>query len=211
MTAHVTARADGSLTEWLLRAFALLIYGFAVWRLGYAWWLDTSRITLLLLLITEGYTLALVLLARRASERDLSPLVIIATGYAAFFFVILSAEGTAHIVPEFAGTALQLVGLALQFAAKIALGRSFGLLPAQRGLVLSGPYRIVRHPIYFGYFISHVGFLLANFSWHNTAVFALLYLVQIYRIGREEDVLCSSDDYRRYRKRVRWRLLPFVY
>lgn len=211
MSAQASARADGPLTEWLLRAFALLIYGFAVWRLGYAWWLDTSRTTLLLLLITEGYTLALVLLARRASVRDVSPLVILATGYAAFFFVFLSADGTVHLVPEFAGTALQLVGLALQFAAKIALGRSFGLLPAQRGLVLSGPYRIVRHPIYFGYFISHVGFLLANFSWPNAAVITLLYLAQIYRINREEAVLCANEDYRHYRRRVRWRLLPFVY
>ena len=68
--------------------------------------------------------------------------------------------------------------------AKVVLGRSFGLLPAQRGLVTAGPYRIVRHPIYFGYLIGHIGFLLVNFSWRNAAVLALLYVAQVVRIQR---------------------------
>jgi protein-S-isoprenylcysteine O-methyltransferase Ste14 len=51
----------------------------------------------------------------------------------------------------------------------MVLGRSFGLLPAQRGLVVVGPYRFVRHPIYFGYLIGHIGFLLVNFSWRNAS------------------------------------------
>ena len=208
--ARATPR-EGALTEWLLRAFALLIYGVAVSNLARAWWVDTSRVTLLLLLLTEGYTLALVLIARRAGQRDLTPLAMVATGYAAVFFVLFSADGTRRFVPEAAGTALQVAGAAWQFASKYALGRSFGLLPALRSVVVVGPYRVVRHPIYLGYLISHAGFLLANYSSRNLAVLAVLYAAQVLRIAREEAVLRRDAAYSRYCERVRWRMLPGIY
>ena len=203
---------EGQLTEWLLRTFAVLLMGFIVARWGYAWWLDTSRWTVLPLLLTEIYTLLLVLLARRATMRDTSGLAMLATFYAVCFVVLLSPTGTTRLAPEWLGVALQVAGMAWQFTAKIVLGRSFGLLPAQRGVVMAGPYRVVRHPIYFGYLIGHVGLLLANFSWQNAGVLTLLYLAQVIRIRREESVLAaSSADYRGYQRRVQWRLLPFVY
>ena len=202
---------EGRLTEFLLRGFALLAYGIAVSNLASAWWADPTRLTLLLLLLTEGYTLLLVMMARRASIRDMAPATVIATMYAAFFFVALDARDTTRLIPEVVGVVLQVLGTCWQFTSKFFLGRSFGLLPAQRGLVTGGPYRLVRHPIYLGYLIGHIGFLLANFSWWNFGVLALLYGAQVYRIAREESVLAASDDYRAYQKRVRWRLLPFVY
>ena len=206
------AAGEGRLTEWLLRGFALLAYVFAVSNLAGAWWADPSRLTLLLLLLTEGYTLLLVLLARRASQRDVTPLTVVATMYAAFFFVLLDPSDTTRLVPEWGGVGLQVMGTSWQFTSKFFLGRSFGLLPAQRGLVINGPYRVVRHPIYLGYLIGHVGFLLANFSWRNFAVLAVLYVAQVHRIRREEAVLAAnSSDYRNYQQRVRWRLLPFIY
>ncbi len=200
------------MTEWLLRGFALLVYSFAVGNLADAWWVDPSRLTLLLLLITEGYALLLVLLARRASMRDMAPLTVLATVYAAFFFVLLDPRNTTQLVPEWSGVLLLTAGTFWQFGSKIFLGRSFGLLPAQRGLVMAGPYRVVRHPMYLGYLIGHVGFLLANFSWRNAVVLVLLYIAQVHRIRREELMLAvDSPDYRGYQQRVRWRLLPFVY
>lgn len=203
---------EGRMTEWLLRAFALLAYLFAVSNLARAWWIDPTRLTLMLLLLTEGYTLLLVMLARRASIRDMAPLTVVATMYAAFFFVLLDPKETTRLLPEWGGVVLQTVGTLWQFSSKAFLGRSFGLLPAQRGLVMSGPYRVVRHPIYLGYLIGHVGFLCANFSWRNAAVLALLYVAQVHRIQREEAVLAAdSPEYRGYQQRVRWRLLPFVY
>ena len=76
----------------------------------------------------------------------------------------------------------------------MTLGRSFGLPPAARGLVTSGPYRVVRHPIYLGYLMTHAGFLLSNFSWRNLGVLAVLYLAQAVRTLREEAVLHSGDQ-----------------
>ncbi|MEP6872785.1 MAG: isoprenylcysteine carboxylmethyltransferase family protein [Burkholderiales bacterium] len=210
-TAAVSA-AEGPLTEWLLRVFALLLLAFIVFRWGHAWMLDHSRWTVLLLLVSESYTLVLVLFAHRAIQRDVSSLAMVATIYASGAAALLGDQGTARVAPEWIGASLQLASLAWQFTAKVFLGRSFGLLPAQRGLVMAGPYRIVRHPIYFGYLIGHVGFLLVNFSWRNAGVLALLYVAQVIRIRREEFVLSETDrSYRQYQTRVRWRLLPFVY
>lgn len=204
-------QAEGRLTEWLLRGFAVLVYGIAVANLARAWVADPSRLTLLMLLLTEGYTLALVLVARRATLRDMALPAVSATIYAAFFVVLLEAEGTRRFAPEAAGVALQLAGVGWQFASKYALGRSFGLLPAARKLVVHGPYRVVRHPIYLGYLIGHVGFLLINFSWRNLAVIGLLYVAQVIRIRREETVLAGWTEYRDYQHRVRWKLVPGVY
>ena len=61
-----------------------------------------------------------------------------------------------YIVP------VSIIGLAIVVAGKVALGRSFGLLPANRGVVFSGLYRVVRHPIYLGYVLTHGAFLAAN-------------------------------------------------
>ena len=85
------------MTEWLLRAFAVLLMSFIVVRWGHAWWVDPSRWTALLLLVSEGYTLALILAARQAIRRDLAPLAVAATIYASFAAVLLSPETTTRL------------------------------------------------------------------------------------------------------------------
>jgi len=208
----MTAPSDrNSLTEVLLRTFALLVYGTFVAIIARHWWADTSRYTLLLLLVSEGLTVALLLFARKAVLRDLSPVAIGATTLALSFFLFFEYTGTLRLIPEWAGAAIQLFGIAWQILSKVTLGRSFGVLPAARGLVTHGPYRVVRHPIYLGYLIAHVGFLLGNFSLQNVLVLGALYCAQIVRMLREEAVLGESGEYRDYAARVRWRLVPFVF
>jgi protein-S-isoprenylcysteine O-methyltransferase Ste14 len=208
------APRDSALTEGLLRAFAVLAYGLMVGNVAYHWWADTSRYTLLLLLLTEGFTLALVLIARRAVVRELSPVALLATMYAVFYFAFFGYAGTVRMIPEWIGVTLQFVGLAWQVFAKATLGRSFGLLPADRGLVTNGPYRVVRHPIYLGYLIAHIGFLLSNFSLQNLLVLTLLYLAQALRMWREEAVLKAGAQraaYEAYCATVRYRIVPYLY
>ena len=203
--------ADSALTEGLLRAFALLAYAFGVANLFHAWWIDRSRWTLLLFLVFEAYSLLLVLIARRALRRDASPAAMALTIYAALYFVLLDPHDNRRLIAEGFGVALQAAGACCQFSAKFTLGRAFGLLPAQRSIVVAGPYRLVRHPMYLGYLIADVGFLCVNFSWRNALILGVLYAVQVLRIRREEAVLAGSEAYRDYQQRVRWRLLPFVY
>ena len=206
------ARTEKRWIEWWLRAFAVLAYGYAVYNLATAWWADRTRLTLLLLLATECVTLILVLVARRAHGRDMGPVSLALNLYAAFSYVLFDPHVTIRLIPELAGVSLQVVGALWQFAAKLVLGRSFGILPAHRGLVVRGPYRVVRHPIYLGYLVGHLAFLLVNFSWRNLIVLGLLYVVQVQRISREEAVLSTHcPEYPCYQRRVRSRLLPYVY
>lgn len=112
---------------------------------------------------------------------------------------------------EAAGVGLQMTGLTLTCIGFLYLGKSFGVVAANRGLKINGPYRVVRHPIYFSHTLTGIGFLVANFSSLNLAILATLVICQLLRIQAEERILTETADYAAYRARVRWRLLPGVY
>jgi protein-S-isoprenylcysteine O-methyltransferase Ste14 len=94
---------------------------------------------------------------------------------------------------------------------KLSLGRSFGLTPANRGIVSSGIYRVVRHPIYLGYLITHLGFVAANPTHWNLAVLALADVALMLRAICEEQTLAQDPEYRAYVDRVRWRVVPGIF
>ncbi len=109
------------------------------------------------------------------------------------------------------GIGLQTVGLVLTIIGFAYLGRSFGVVAANRGLKVGGPYRFVRHPIYLSHTLTTTGFVLANFSPWNVAVLVLLTGCQVLRMRAEERVLTESGPYAEYAARVRWRLVPGLY
>ena len=96
-------------------------------------------------------------------------------------------------------------------AGKITLGRSFALLPANRGVVSTGLYRLVRHPIYMGYLVTHVAFVAANPSGWNITLLLVSDLALMARAVCEEATLARDDEYRNYQSRVRWRVVPGVF
>jgi protein-S-isoprenylcysteine O-methyltransferase Ste14 len=198
--------------EIAIRLMALTAGALFVHRAGLAYLSDPNRITLLLLLLSETVTFVIMLLSRRPSVRDWHPLTIVCTLGASFLYPLFidTAPGR-QLVGENAGAAIQCVGLAWAVYAKLSLGRSFGLLPARRGIVVKGAYRWVRHPMYLGYFVTHMGFLLANFSLQNLIVYSMLYAMQIYRILREEQVLSGDQAYKDYRQQVRYRAIYGVF
>ena len=170
----------------------------------------TGRWVFLAVLIGETLTVVIYLAARRPTQVDTSLSAGFSTALATFYFMAFDLESGIPILPIL-GVTLQIAGLAWQIVAKLTLGRSFGMLPAVRGLVTGGPYRIVRHPIYLGYFVAHIGFLLGAFSLKNACLLIGLYLLQAVRIGKEEQLLAQSPAYLTYRANVRWRVLPGVY
>lgn len=172
---------------------------------------NPSRITLLLFVFTALLDMGLVVFTRVVRERDWAPLTIVFTMVGTFYYLAFRTEPGIHLIPEAAAAGLQITGIVIQIFAKLTLRRSFGLLPANRGVVVSGPYRILRHPIYLGYFIRDVGFLLPNFGIQNVMVFAVHFCVQVCRIVREERLLSKDSRYLEYMNRVRYRLVIGVF
>lgn len=110
-----------------------------------------------------------------------------------------------------AGTVIQMAGLSLTIVCFLALGRSFGVVAANRGLKVHGPYRLIRHPIYFSHAVTMTGFLVANAHPYNFALYVATMFFQLNRIRAEERVLTESGDYGAYASQVRWRLIPGLY
>ena len=107
--------------------------------------------------------------------------------------------------------AIQLAGAVAAIVCLTRLGRSFGMVAANRGVQNAGPYRVVRHPLYASYFVAMTGYLLAAPTWWNVGVCVVAVGAQLRRITAEESVLARNEDYRTYMSAVRWRLVPGVF
>ncbi len=112
------------------------------------------------------------------------------------------------------GFLLGAVGLLLALAGLFGLGNNLSILPHPKDdatLVQSGPYRLVRHPIYGGLIIGAVGWALLNTSV-ITLVYALTLLVFFDIKARREErwLMRKFPDYAAYRARVH-KLIPFLY
>ena len=79
------------------------------------------------------------------------------------------------------------------------------------GLQIGGPYRLVRHPLYFGWMLAAFGAAHMTGDRFAFALISSFYLV--IAVPWEERSLRHSfgDAYARYQQRVRWRVIPFIY
>jgi protein-S-isoprenylcysteine O-methyltransferase Ste14 len=124
---------------------------------------------------------------------------------------LLFRPGGVGIVPDYVAGAIGCAGFAVSIGGTLALRRSFGLVPANRGVVSSGLYGIVRHPIYAGYLVSHVAFVLTYPTLWNVIVWACSDGAQFVRVRYEEQLLRRDSAYASYAQTVRWRVLPGLY
>jgi protein-S-isoprenylcysteine O-methyltransferase Ste14 len=107
--------------------------------------------------------------------------------------------------------ALFVVATAGAIAGLLSLGRSFGVLPASRGVVRHGPFRLLRHPIYAAELTMVAACGLAASSPAGALVVVLACASVVLRIRIEERLLSGEAAYRVYRDDVRWRLIPGVW
>lgn len=200
-----------ALVEILARVAAALMLSIFTYAAVKQWLAAPTRITLLLLVVSAFMTLGLSLFARVPIHRDWTPFAFICSVGGTFYFLAVRLSPGTQLIPEAAGASLQLLGILWQLFAKVSLRRSFGILPANRGVVSRGAYRFVRHPMYLGYFVTDVGFLLANFGIQNVIVYGCQFALQVGRIVREERLLSDDERYRTYRGKVRFRVIPGVF
>ena len=172
----------------------------------------TGHVTGLLLLVGESLVVVLTILRRRTNIVDRSAAAAISTTISVAGPAMLRAtDGHAGLAPDQVTALMSGIGLLVVVVGKITLGRSFGVVPANRGVVVRGPYSLVRHPIYTGYLVTHVSFLMAHPAPWNLAVILIADVALILRALMEERVLSSDATYRRYCERVGWHLLPGVF
>ena len=174
-------------------------------------WARTGHVTGLLLLASELSVVVLTVVRRRARVVDRSSLAAVVTAISLVGPPLLRASGEPGRLPDAATAAISGLGLIVVVIGKITLGRSFGLVPANRGVVVAGPYAFVRHPIYTGYLITHAAFLLAHPSALNIAIIAITDTALVVRALVEERVLRGDAMYRSYCRRVSWHLVPGLF
>ena len=171
----------------------------------------TGRVTGLLLLAGESLVVVLTIARRRARLVDRSAAAAIMTTLSLAGPPLLRAGDAASFAPDLVTASVSAAGLLLVVVGKVALGRSFGLVPANRGVVVRGPYTLVRHPIYTGYLVTHLAFLAAHPAPWNACVILIADTALILRALMEERVLSADVEYQIYCRRVGWHLVPGVF
>ncbi len=171
----------------------------------------THRMTGLLLLVSESLVVVLTVVRRRTVAIDRSVAAAIVTTVSLVGPSLVRTSAAGGLVPDSVTVVFSSIGLFIVIAGKITLGRSFGLVPANRGVVSSGVYRYVRHPIYAGYLLTHLAFACAHPTIWNWAVLIIAdtaLIVRAVRRARARDrrlvsVALSSA--------VEWHLVPGVF
>ncbi len=83
---------------------------------------------------------------------------------------------------------------------------------SEQKIISTGPYALVRHPMYIGALIMLAGVPLALGSWWGLFTIIPITLVTMWRLLDEEKFLAKNlAGYSEYQSKVRWRLLPFIW
>lgn len=102
-------------------------------------------------------------------------------------------------------------GTAFALYSLMWLGRSVSIMPESRKLVTSGPYSLIRHPLYFGEQTALVGIALQCTTVWPVLVLVLQFCCQLYRMRYEEQILTESfPEYEAYCRDTA-RIIPWLY
>jgi protein-S-isoprenylcysteine O-methyltransferase Ste14 len=171
----------------------------------------TGRVTGLLLVVSESLVVVLTIVRRHARLVDRTPVAAVLTVVSVVGPPLLRAATVTPLASDDLTAVVSGLGVLIVIVAKMTLGRSFGIVPANRGVVTRGPYAIVRHPIYTGYLITHVAFVAAYPTAWNVAVVLIGDAALIARALVEEHLLAEDRSYQTYCSRVSWHLVPGVF
>ena len=111
-----------------------------------------------------------------------------------------------HVGWPTAGLVLVTLAAVLSLVSLLTMRRFFGVRPALRGLVTSGPYRLVRHPMYLSYVVADIGYNLQEWNLVTVLLVLVGWASLVYRIYAEERVLSQHTEWPAYVGLVRYRL-----
>jgi protein-S-isoprenylcysteine O-methyltransferase Ste14 len=119
-----------------------------------------------------------------------------------------------HVVWKIAGLALTFAGMGFMVWARVHLGRYWsGYVTLKEGhrLIRTGPYALVRHPIYTGFVAAALGSAMVAGTGDALAGVVLVLIAFLFKIPREERILKRefADEFDQFRRKVP-RLIPFV-
>lgn len=124
---------------------------------------------------------------------------------------MLFAAADASRLQRLVSAALILTGSILMVVVVEYLGRSFSIVPQARKLVRTGPYALVRNPLYLVEQVAQLGYLVLFFSPLAVAVFIAVGALQISRISYEEKLLRNTfPNYNEYARSTP-RLIPYLW
>jgi protein-S-isoprenylcysteine O-methyltransferase Ste14 len=130
-----------------------------------------------------------------------------------FFMALVTVFPRANLsmTQSVVASSLCLVGTGLSVFVLAHLGRSFSLMAEARRLVSTGPYGIVRHPLYISEGVASFGVLIQFFSIYTVVIFLAFCFLQFQRMKNEEAVLeMAFPEYQDYKSRTA-RLVPGLY
>jgi protein-S-isoprenylcysteine O-methyltransferase Ste14 len=126
-----------------------------------------------------------------------------------------SAAGPAALILALSGSLVAVAGAALVHRSRVELGAAWSLVPKAdpgTGLVTTGPYRLVRHPVYLGLALLAMGQALAFGSWLAlTIVLFAIVPTFAWRAHAEENLLnrVFGERYAVYRRRTGM-IIPYL-
>lgn len=167
--------------------------------------------TTLLLVISESTVVAFTLFRRPVTTISMKPMDWLLAMGGTIAPLSAMPTGGAPLVSMVLCGLMMIAGLAFQIWAKLTLRRRFGIVAANRGVQAKGPYALVRHPMYAGYTLTEIGFVLAHPSLWNAVVYAAAFAFQVSRLLVEERYLSKDPAYLELKKTVRYRLIPGVF
>lgn len=142
--------------------------------------------------------------------------------YLGFFLIfhgnihgVVSGRWTGQPAVQYCGSALTAIGLLFSVWARVHLGRNWsGIITLKEGhrLIRTGPYRLVRHPVYTGLLLAVIGSAMAVGTWDALFGVAIILLALLLKLRREETLLTTQfgEEYRAF-KRETPALVPFIF
>ena len=154
---------------------------------------------------------------RRRGDR--TPVVANFASFGLFFTFLVAfagnAEGAVPLLLALSGCLLAVAGAALVLRSRAELGDAWSFVPTadqRTGLVTTGPYRLVRHPIYLGLILLATGEALAFSSWPALMVVLSGIVPTLAWRARAEEKLLSrafGECYAVYRQRTKM-IIPYL-